>query len=206
MFSSLLVVIKSEIHEVFTTVTNNFKINIFCCRVVCKVCNHLLFHKGIQILLVVLSPTSRWQLSNLKARSGVSPNTFCDPSTIFFENLTLETSEPRCHFFERHTTQSSSNVFLDVLGIEWWDIATETCTNTLCSIHKYHWKSWHIEVWFNGATIIIKIVENWVVPGIKDLASLLGQFCEDVPRLRSIFATHETSTELTTWLKEVDVV
>src|SRR6056300_241604 len=91
--------------EVFTIVSHNLKVNIIRCGVVRKVCDHLLLYEGIQILLVVLRPATGWKFSHFETRTCVSPNTFGNPRSIFFENLALESPEPRSHLTKRHTTQ-----------------------------------------------------------------------------------------------------
>src|SRR6056300_443657 len=136
------------------------------------------------------------------------PNTLGNPRTTFIllENLTFETFEPRSHLSKTMTFKCFLNVILDILWIEWRHITTETRTDTLCTVHENHGECWHVEVWLNGATIVIQIVENWIISRIKDLSGIFCELCKDIPRLRRILTTHETSTKLTTWFKKIDVI
>src|SRR6056300_1487938 len=136
------------------------------------------------------------------------PNTLGNPRTtfVFFENLTLETPEPRSHLRETAPFKCFLNIVLDILWIERWHITTETRANTFRTIHENHGKCWHVKVWFNGTSVIVQIVENWIVARIKDFSGILCELCEDIPRLRRILTTHETSTKLTTRFKKINVI
>ena len=47
----------------------------------------------------------------------------------------FETPEPGSHSNDFIAIQNPLNIFLDVNWIEWRHIATESRTNTLCTIH-----------------------------------------------------------------------
>src|SRR6056300_257008 len=194
-------------HQVLPRVPKNFKVDILRGTIVCVVGNQLLLHEGIQVLLVVLSPSPWWKFCNFEPGTGVSVCTLCHPKTPFIPvHFTFETPEPRFHGYDIFTAQYPLDIFLDVIGVEGWDIATETRPDTLRSIYQNHGHSRHVKIRFDGSPVIIQIIEDGIIFGVEKFSSLLGELRENVPRLRRILTTHEACTELTTGFKKIDVV
>ena len=67
------------LHQVLPSVAKNLKIHILRGAVVRVAVDHLLFHKCVQVLLIVLGPPPGWKLSDFESGTGVPVNTLCDP-------------------------------------------------------------------------------------------------------------------------------
>ena len=93
-----------------------------------------------------------------------------------------------------------------------------TCTDTVGSIHQNHWDGRHVEFRLDLTTVFNQVIEEGVIGWMEDGASHPWKCREDVTSAGRVFPalhlsdafhgmTHRrSSTELTAWFKEVDVV
>src|SRR5210317_476615 len=122
--------------EILPRILHDFEMNILRRRVIGVPPDQLLLYECVEVFLIVLSPATRWEFSHDDIVPRPVPHTLHHPCVLLLMNDTLETPEPGSHRDDVLSSQNPFNIRLDIFGVEWRHIATETRPNTLCPIHE----------------------------------------------------------------------
>ncbi len=81
-----------------------------------------------------------------------------------------------------------------------------TSTNTVGAVHEHLRRHRAEPLRLDPLSVIIQVLEQGVIGLREERTRDLGQSSEDVSSRRGIFTTEQSRTELTPWIKQIDVV
>jgi len=87
-----------------------------------------------------------------------------------------------------------------------YNVEEGTCSDTVGTVHKDHGDDWHIPLRLNFFTILVQVSEQSIIVGTEYFAGNGSELSKDVTWRGSIRASLSSSTELTVWGHQVDIV
>ena len=168
----------------------------------------LLANHSLKLSLVVLRPLMDGQLGDFDRRvvdflddTGDVVLVLCD-----LPHRASETTPPWEHRDLFLSIHQQPDVRDNVFGIIARDVRTPTSANTFGSVDKHHRKNGEVMLRFDQIIVILEIVEEGVIVGVEDCSCDGGGFREDVPGRGVVLTSLVSSSELTVWQQEIEVV